>query len=93
MDISLLLGLLIGLGGLGMGMILEGANLAGFIGVSPAVIVFGGTLGLALKSDSPDTDELVTRMVGLAEQARREGLLSLERNSPTKWTTPSSRRG
>ena len=100
MDISLLLGLLIGLGGLGMGMILEGANLGGFIGISPAVIVFGGTLGivivgaplaqvlkipklmgLALKSDGHDTDELVTRMVDLAEQARREGLLSLEEQS------------
>lgn len=51
MDITLLLGMVIGLGALGMGVILEGGDLMGFIGISPAIIVFGGTFGTVLVSN------------------------------------------
>ncbi len=97
MDISLIVGLLVSFGALGVGMIMEGAELFGFIGISPAMIVFGGTLGIilvahplanvkripkllgiALRGNDEDSNELVTRLVDLAEKARREGLLSLE---------------
>ena len=96
MDISLIVGLLVSFGALGVGMIMEGAELFGFIGISPAMIVFGSTLGIilvahpiatvkripkligiAMRGNAEDSNELVTRLVDLAEKARREGLLSL----------------
>ena len=45
MDIATPLGLIIGFGMLLAGFILEGGTVAALIGISPALIVFGGTLG------------------------------------------------
>jgi len=78
-------------------VILEGGSPASFINIPAFLIVFGGTLGvvvasqsierskaipklmiLAFKGQELDHRGAITQMVGLAEKARREGLLALE---------------
>jgi chemotaxis protein MotA len=78
-------------------VILEGGSPAAFINIPAFLIVFGGTLGvvvasqsieiskaipklmiLAFKGQELDHRGAITQMVGLAEKARREGLLALE---------------
>ena len=48
MDISVLLGLLVSLAGLMLGTIMEGGSIQGLIGISAALIVFGGTMGVVI---------------------------------------------
>ena len=93
-DITLLMGLAISLGSLGLTVIMDGGELFGFVGISAALLVFGSTFGvvvishplaqvrkipkllsIAMKKPADDPNALVTRLVELAERARREGLL------------------
>ncbi len=66
MDISLLVGLLVSFGALGIGMILEGADLFGFIGSSPALIVFGGTMGITIVAHPLGNVRKIPKMVSVA---------------------------
>lgn len=50
MDLSTILGIVIGVGGILLGLILEGGNIASIIQVTAALIVFGGTLGATMVS-------------------------------------------
>ncbi|MFH0919189.1 MAG: flagellar motor protein [Fibrobacterota bacterium] len=50
MDITTVLGLIIAVGGLVMGIILEGGNLLAYVGVSAFVIIAGGTAGAVIVS-------------------------------------------
>lgn len=50
MDISILLGLLIGFGSIVIAFILEGGHLTALLGLSAALIVFGGTFGALMIS-------------------------------------------
>lgn len=50
MDLATLIGLLLGLGGLIGGFVLEGGELGALLLLSPAVIVFGGTIGATVLS-------------------------------------------
>jgi chemotaxis protein MotA len=45
MDLTTILGLILGFGGLMMGVLMEGGNLLAYVGPSAAVIIAGGTLG------------------------------------------------
>ncbi len=97
MDISTLIGLVLGLGGLLGGFMLEEGTPGMLVSVSAAVIVFGGTFGATIISFTLEeiktfghffqmifTDKkidyltVLEMMVGTADKARREGLLSLE---------------
>lgn len=99
MGSSTLIGLVLGMGALAISVIMEGGELGGFISISAALIVFGGTFGATLTSyplglvktlpklfgkafaggkAAFSPPEVIGLFVGLAERARREGLLSLE---------------
>lgn len=48
MDLSLIIGLIVGFGALGLGLITEGGSLGGIIGISAFIIVIPGSLGVAI---------------------------------------------
>lgn len=98
MDKATLAGLLLAIGGIFLGLMLEGGNLGQVIQPTAAIIVFGGSLGavliqypLAVVSKAfrqlaqvflePDQDarSTVAILVKYANQARREGIISLDR--------------
>ena len=98
MDKATLAGLLLAIGGIFLGLMLEGGNLGQVIQPTAAIIVFGGSLGailiqyplavvlqafrqLAQVFLEPDQDarSTVATLVKYANQARREGIISLDR--------------
>lgn len=48
MDLSLIVGLIVGFDALGMGLIVEGGELGGIIGIPAFIIVVPGSLGVAI---------------------------------------------
>lgn len=96
-DITIILGLIVGFGGLVVGIMLEGGNLGSYVGVSAASIVLGGTIGavlisfpmshialvprlfvIAFTEQKHNIPEVIKKLVGFSERARREGILCLE---------------
>lgn len=101
MDLTIPIGLLIGLVGIVGGRILEGGNPLFLLQATAFIIVAGGTIGaMIFGSRSLDIlnfpqhfrkvvnkptlqpQDLIPQLVRFAEKARREGLLSLEREVP-----------
>lgn len=97
MDLATIIGLVLGAAALMVAFLMEGGKPAALIGVTAAMIVFGGTLStllvsyslnevkilpkLIMKTIKTPADRrqwLVEELVGLAEVARRDGLLALE---------------
>ena len=97
MDLATLAGIVLALGGILLGLVIEGGNVGQVIQPTAAMIVFGGTLGSVLiqfpmsvvlsafrrlanvllepgESARPTIDALVK----YANQARREGIVSLD---------------
>ncbi|MBZ0156316.1 MAG: flagellar motor protein [Alphaproteobacteria bacterium] len=70
MDIAAFLGLLIGVGAIIGGNIIEGGSTAHLIQFAAALIVFGGTLGATLLSFSSRDVMNAVRAIGLAFRAR-----------------------
>lgn len=98
MDIGLILGILVALGAILGGNVLEGGHLESLIGIPAFVIVIGGTIGAVLvqfplvsvkaavsaglglmKPKKSDPHKLVDELVGLAQIARKDGVLGLEK--------------
>lgn len=101
MDKATLGGLLLGLGGILLGLMLEGGNLGQILQPTAAMIVFGGTMGAVLISfplsvvinafrrlanvvmePNQNARATVDALVKYANQARREGIVSLDRELP-----------
>ena len=101
MDKATLGGLLLGLGGILLGLMLEGGNLGQIIQPTAAMIVFGGTMGAVLinfplpvvisalrqlanvvMEPHRDARSTIEVLVRYANQARREGIVSLDRELP-----------
>ncbi len=97
MDLATIIGLALGFGALIGAFVLEGGNPAGLVGITAAMIVFGGTAATllisyplemvmtfpkvvmkAFKTPPDRRADLVEELVGLADLARRDGLLALE---------------
>lgn len=97
-DAGIFLGLLVGLGGIIAGLILEGGTVVEILQPTAALIVFGGTLGATLISQPLPTvwgatkqfvsifsqnrqslDDVIDQVVDLAQEARRNGIISLEK--------------
>ncbi len=102
MDKATLAGLVLALGGILLGLILEGGNLGQILQPTAAMIVFGGTLGailiqyplpVALRGfkrlahvfvePAQDARSTIQLLVKYANQARREGLISLDKEIAT----------
>ena len=98
MDKATLAGLLLAIGGILLGLMLEGGNLGQVIQPTAAMIVFGGTLGAVLIQyplpvalsafrrlaqvfiePGQNAQTTVELLVNYANQARREGIISLDK--------------
>ncbi len=101
MDKATLVGLLVALGGILAGLLIEGGNLTQIMQPTAAMIVLGGTLGAVLIQyplpvvvqafrrtrnvvfePSNNARETIDMLVKYANQARREGIISLDRELP-----------
>lgn len=97
MDLATVIGMLVGVGAIFGGFLIEGGHLSAIVQPTAALIVGGGTVGAVLlqfpgsvvKSalgglktmilpKHEDMAALVTQLVGFANKARREGIVSLE---------------
>ncbi len=101
MDKATLAGLVLALGGIFLGLVLEGGNVGQLIQPTAAMIVFGGTLGAVLihfplgvvwtafrrlanmfREPGESARSTIEALVKYANQARREGIVSLDRELP-----------
>lgn len=100
MQITTVLGLLVGIGGIVLGNLLEGGSLGSLLQATAAMIVFGGTLGAVVVSnrkedlrlglsylkhafsgtETQDRALIAKEIVLTAQLARRESILSIEKN-------------
>lgn len=97
MDKSSVIGILLALGGIVAGLLIEGGNLRQVLQPTAAMIVFGGTLGAVLlqfplpivmnagrrirsvfMNPKKRPEATIQQLVGFAQKARREGLVSLD---------------
>jgi chemotaxis protein MotA len=98
MDKATLIGLVMGIGAVLGGQILEGGSLHSIMQFTAAVIVFGGTFGavflsypfqnvlgafkdirIIIKEPLRDPAEIISQITKFANKARKEGILSLEK--------------
>jgi chemotaxis protein MotA len=101
LDKSSIGGLAIALGGILLGLLLEGGKLSQILQPTAALIVFGGTIGAVMLQfplsvvltsvkqlgyvflgKQRDPQELIAQIVDFAHKARREGIVSLDRELP-----------
>jgi chemotaxis protein MotA len=102
LDKATLAGLLLAIGGIVLGLILEGGNLGQVVQPTAAMIVFGGTLGAiliqfplavvlsagrrlahVLVEPKDSARSTIESLVKYANQARREGIVSLDKETST----------
>lgn len=102
MDPGTIIGIVIALVAILGSNVMEGGSPAALFMPAPLLLVFGGTVGVAMAggmlkdsaglvgavkhaftSKMAPADESVTVLIGLAEQARRNGLLALEESART----------
>ena len=98
MDKSTLTGLFLAIGGILLGLVIEGGRIAQVLQPTAALIVFGGTLGAVMVQfpwrtvmnafkqlshvfvdRTSETEKLMRVLVKYAQQARKEGVVSLDR--------------
>jgi chemotaxis protein MotA len=101
MDKSTLGGILLAVGGIMAGLLLEGGKIAQIIQPTAAMIVFGGTIGAVMVQfplsivtkaasrlahvfldKASDPNKLVQELVGYANRARKDGIVSLDSELP-----------
>jgi chemotaxis protein MotA len=101
LDKASLIGLLMAVGGILAGLLLEGGNMSQIMQPTAAMIVFGGTLGAVMLqfplaiilhafrrlgsvfiNPQGDPRETISRLVQYAQQARRDGIVSLDAEIP-----------
>jgi chemotaxis protein MotA len=96
-DKSSVIGIVLAVGGILAGLLIEGGNLGQIVQPTAAMIVFGGTIGAVMLqfplsvvlqamrrfgsvfiAPSENPKETIDRLVGFAQKARREGIVSLD---------------
>ena len=102
MDKATLTGIFLAVGGITVGLMLEGGNLGQVLQPTAAMIVFGGTIGAVLiqfplgvvrnavrrlahifLEPAENAHAMISTLVQFAKQARREGIVSLDRDLPS----------
>ena len=100
MDLTTIVGLVMGFGAILLGQVLEGGHVSSIMQPTAALIVFGGTIGavvlsfpgralklaisglkLAFSPPKQNVGEIVRALTSMAAKARREGLVSLEKDA------------
>ncbi len=98
MDKATLIGLVLGIGAVLGGQVLEGGHIGSIMQITAAIIVLGGTFGAVfisypfqdvvggfkgikkiLKEPAQDPYQIITQITNYANKARKEGILSLEK--------------
>lgn len=98
MDKATLIGLVMGIGAVLGGQVLEGGSIHSIMQFTAAVIVFGGTFGAVflsfpfqnviggfrdlrtiIKEPAQDPSQIIAQITNYANKARKEGILSLEK--------------
>ena len=98
MDKATIIGLVMGLGAVVGGQVLDGGQIQSIMHLTAAIIVFGGTLGAVLvsfplhevleglkgvrtvlKEPLQDPYQIIDQITGYANKARKDGILSLEK--------------
>jgi chemotaxis protein MotA len=98
MDKATIIGLVLGIGGILGGQVLEGGKVGSILQATAAIIVFGGTLGAVfisypfhevlgafkgirtvIREPLQDPYQIIDQITGYANKARKEGILSLEK--------------
>lgn len=98
MDKATLIGLILGIGAVLGGQVLEGGRIGSIMQLTAAIIVFGGTFGAVfvsfpfhdvldgfkgikkiIKEPPQDPYQLISQITTYANKARKEGILSLEK--------------
>lgn len=98
MDKATLIGLVLGIGAVLGGQVLEGGHIGSIMQITAAIIVLGGTFGAVfisfpfhdvvggfkgikkiLKEPVQDPYQIITQITNYANKARKEGILSLEK--------------
>ena len=101
MDKSTVGGIFLALGGILLGLVLEGGRVAQIVQPTAALIVFGGTIGAVMvqfpmavvleatrqllyvfKEPDDQGPKVIRELVGYANKARREGIVSLDDELP-----------
>jgi chemotaxis protein MotA len=101
-DKASVFGILLALGGILAGLLLEGGNLGQILQPTAALIVFGGTLGAVMiqfplsivvssfrrlvmifLENQKDAQVVISELVAFAQKARKEGIISLDRDLGT----------
>jgi len=96
-DKSTIIGIVLAIGGIVAGLLIEGGKIAQILQPTAAMIVFGGTLGAVMVQfpisvvlqafkrmahvfldKSPDPAQMVQELVGYAQRARKDGIVSLD---------------
>lgn len=97
MDKGSIGGVIVAIGGILLGLVLEGGSIGQILQPTAALIVFGGTLGAVMLQfplsvviaafaslarvffdSTKDPHEILKEMVGYAQKARKEGIVSLD---------------
>jgi len=100
-DKSTLVGILLAVGGIVAGLLIEGGKIAQILQPTAAMIVFGGTIGAVMVQfpmsvvlqafkklahvfldHDQDPTQLVKDLVGYAQRARKDGIVSLDAELP-----------
>lgn len=100
MDLTTLVGLIMGIAAILLGQVLEGGHISSIAQPTAALIVLGGTIGavvvsfpghslkaamrgikLAFSPKKQDIGEIIKTLSTMAAKARREGLVSLEKDA------------
>jgi chemotaxis protein MotA len=98
MDKATLIGLVLGIGAILGGQVLEGGHVGSIMQITAAIIVLGGTFGAVfisfpfhevmggltgikkiIKEPAQDPYQIITQITNYANKARKEGILSLEK--------------
>ncbi len=89
MDITSILGLLIGIGGILLGNVIEGGHLGSLMQGPAAVIVFAGTFGAVFVSHKKDDLQQGWRMLKSAFRADDESVMEKSLNQIVDWARTS----
>ncbi len=77
LDIATIVGIVLGVGSLIYAFTLEGGTVASLIGVSAALIVFGGTIGATITSYSMDDIKKVPKLLARAFKNEKDNYLDI----------------
>lgn len=91
-DITTIVGLLVAIGGIGLGYVLEGGNFAALLAPSPLLIIFGGTFGVTIITQTGTTLKQLPKVLKIIFTVKTYDYLKLV-DDLCNWADISRREG